>query len=127
MEPFKTKKLKPTKENGPPYLAVEELEEVERDGVEAVVDGPHDGLDGALDVVDAGALLGVRVGRGRQHQRLRRRLLHELEVPQPLLLLLLLGRRPLNRHLLLRIKNTPKISTTRNRTKRSRIRGVGTL
>ena len=53
-------------------------------------------------------------GRSGHHQRLRRHLLHELEVPQPLLLLL--GRRPLNRHLLLQIKNTPKISTSRNRT-----------
>lgn len=88
------------------YLAVEELEEVERDAVEAVVDGRDDGLDGALDVVDAGAerpgaLLGVRVRRGCQHQRLSRGQLHELQVPQPLLL----SRRrvlPLHRHFLLR-------------------------
>jgi hypothetical protein len=90
----------------PPHLAVDELEEVERDGVETVVDGADDGLHGALDLIDpgaerAGALLGVRVRRGRQHQRLRRRLLHELEVPQPLLLLLLRRRGPLHRHLLL--------------------------
>ena len=47
---------------------VEELEEIERHGVVAVVDRANDGLDGPLGVVDAGverasALLSVRVGR----------------------------------------------------------------
>ena len=37
------------------HTRVKELEEVERDGMEAIVDRPHDSLDGALDVVDAGA------------------------------------------------------------------------
>jgi len=50
----------------PLYLAVDELEDVERDDVEAVVDGADDVLDSALNVVDFGAewaraLLGVRV------------------------------------------------------------------
>lgn len=45
--------------------------EVERDGVESVIGGPDDGPDGALDVADVGAertgaLLGVRIRRGRR-------------------------------------------------------------
>ena len=38
------------------HLAVEELEEIERHGVVAVVDGADDGLDGPLDVVYAGVV-----------------------------------------------------------------------
>jgi len=66
----------------PLYLAVDELEDVERDDVEAVVDGADDVLDSALDVVDSGvewarALLGVHVCRVRQRQRQCCRLRHE--------------------------------------------------
>ena len=98
---------------------VEELEEIERHGVVAVIDGADDGLDGPLDVVDAGAewagaLLGIRVCHGDQQDSLRGRLLHELELPQPGLLLL---GRPLHRHILLRARQQTTISTKSRKTK----------
>lgn len=85
------------------HVVVEELEEIERHGVVAVIDGADDGLDGPLDVVDAGAewagaLLGIRVCHGDQQDSLRGRLLHELELPQPGLPLL---GRPIHHHILL--------------------------
>ena len=110
---------------------VEELEEIERHGVVAVVNGADDGLDGLLDVVDvwaerAGTLLGVRVGHGDQQDSLRGRLLHELEVPQPGLLLL---GRPLHRHLLLRAlqQNKPQISTKSQPKLKSRNKSRGEI
>lgn len=74
-------------------LAIDELEEVERDVVELIVDGADDGLDRPLHRLDAGlqrarALLCVLVQLRHAHHRLQCRHMHELQVPQPLLLLL---------------------------------------
>jgi hypothetical protein len=72
--------------------------EVERDGVESVIGGPDDGPDGALDVADVGAertgaLLGVRIRRGRRTSacRLVMRMETVQAVGQPLRLVMRTG------------------------------------